>query len=419
MLKMYQDKPVMWLHGPAGAGKTAIGKSIAEWCMNPEQGGLIGEFFFLRSDRTRNHIQSLAATIAYRLAADTLRAAKRTIAREVEEDPHIFSATLEKQIIRLILQPLEAARLSSPAVPYVIIIDGLDECNDHGEQRVVLRTVAALLTTFTCLKFLIISRPDPTIAITFREPGLRAITESLSLSDDTTSVADIHRYIVEKFAEIKSMLIRPPTGEWPSRDDITLIVEKSSAQFILAATVYRYVSSPKYLHKATSRLRDVMNVLRNQPSNSQDHPLREVDALYAFILLGDDPKLTANFAGCCLVYPKYFYHVSPLDVQEVLQIGEEQTMEILDGFASIFKVTDGNIIPYHASLSDFLFNKSRSGNLLYCNEGDISAKITCRGLRLLHSGLWIIQLYHQSNHLHNRFLAQLLVEGIRCCKPYT
>ena len=40
----------MLLHGPAGGGKTAIGRTIAKWC--EEEGILLGEIFFSRTDGT-------------------------------------------------------------------------------------------------------------------------------------------------------------------------------------------------------------------------------------------------------------------------------------------------------------------------------------------------------------------------------
>ncbi|KAJ3513479.1 hypothetical protein NLJ89_g2922 [Agrocybe chaxingu] len=50
-----------WLHGPAGAGKSAILQEIAEMCA--EQYLLIASFFFSRTAALRNDEKRLAATI--------------------------------------------------------------------------------------------------------------------------------------------------------------------------------------------------------------------------------------------------------------------------------------------------------------------------------------------------------------------
>jgi Fe-S cluster assembly ATPase SufC len=60
-----EDDFIMWLFGPAGAGKSAIGKKIAELAV--ERGLLIGTFFFSRTSPTRNTKDRLIATLAYQM----------------------------------------------------------------------------------------------------------------------------------------------------------------------------------------------------------------------------------------------------------------------------------------------------------------------------------------------------------------
>jgi len=56
-----KDKFVMWLHGAAGGGKTAIGRTMAAWYEG--EGILLGEFFFLPADGTGAQLASLAPTL--------------------------------------------------------------------------------------------------------------------------------------------------------------------------------------------------------------------------------------------------------------------------------------------------------------------------------------------------------------------
>jgi hypothetical protein len=126
------DTFIVWLHGAAGGGKTAIGRTIAQWC--EREGILLGEFFFSRADGTQDHITSFAATLAYRMATLTLPATKKKISRVITRDPHIFSAPLANQMKKLVLEPLEA-EASCGIVPRVIILDGLDECLSDVEQE--------------------------------------------------------------------------------------------------------------------------------------------------------------------------------------------------------------------------------------------------------------------------------------------
>ncbi|KAF8886875.1 hypothetical protein CPB84DRAFT_1949255 [Gymnopilus junonius] len=112
---------IMWLNGAAGGGKTAIARTIAQWCQ--AEGILLGEFFFSRADGARDRIGSLAATLAYRMATLTLLPAKDAITEAVAHDPHIFSASLAEQITRLVLEPFNR-EAPSGIVPHVIILDG-------------------------------------------------------------------------------------------------------------------------------------------------------------------------------------------------------------------------------------------------------------------------------------------------------
>ena len=55
---------IMWVYGPAGAGKSAIAHTIAEMC---EETILLASFFFSRNDPSRNTVKPLIATIAYQI----------------------------------------------------------------------------------------------------------------------------------------------------------------------------------------------------------------------------------------------------------------------------------------------------------------------------------------------------------------
>jgi len=86
--KIDRDKFIMWLHGAAGGGKTAIGRTIAQWC--EEEGILLGEFFFSRGDMTLARISSLPATIAYRMATLTLKGSRKRFPKLLPTTPTSF-----------------------------------------------------------------------------------------------------------------------------------------------------------------------------------------------------------------------------------------------------------------------------------------------------------------------------------------
>ena len=59
------DTFIMWLYGPAGAGKSAIAEKIAEMC--EQEMILLASFFFSRNDPSRCSAKLLIATIVYQI----------------------------------------------------------------------------------------------------------------------------------------------------------------------------------------------------------------------------------------------------------------------------------------------------------------------------------------------------------------
>ena len=192
------DEFIMWLYGPAGAGKSAIAQTIAERCYARHL--LLASFFFCRTDSKRNNEKSLIASIAYQIVLN-LPQAKDPIEAAVEHDPAIFQRSVEAQLRTLIIEPLtklsESGIFQSTPVPNLIIIDGLDECRGQQVQQYILRAVSnALQPPSVPLKFLICSRPEPHLTLEFT--SLTSVTH-LSLDDGYEHNADIERYLIDSF----------------------------------------------------------------------------------------------------------------------------------------------------------------------------------------------------------------------------
>jgi len=57
---------ICWIHGPAGAGKSATAQTVSETCSERRQ--LAATFFFSRSAPSRSHAQWFFTTIAHQIA---------------------------------------------------------------------------------------------------------------------------------------------------------------------------------------------------------------------------------------------------------------------------------------------------------------------------------------------------------------
>ncbi|KAF9470816.1 hypothetical protein BDN70DRAFT_784487, partial [Pholiota conissans] len=232
---------IMWLYGPASAGKSAILQTIAEWFA--ERNSLLASFFFGRSDPTRNHIKPLIPTIACQIAI-TIPDIKPYVEGAIEYDPFLLDKSLATQFQLLIAAPLQALVVSGnlkPGSPRLIIIDGLDECDDPKMQNMILRVIAdAFRSQNLPLIFLIASRPERNIRHTFSTP-LSGLWRSVVLDRTYKPDNDIHLFLMDSFREIRTThhdYLIPET--WPNESDIDTLIRKSSGQFIYASQVVKY-----------------------------------------------------------------------------------------------------------------------------------------------------------------------------------
>ena len=388
---------VLWLNGAAGSGKSCIARSVAEWCQ--EQNLLLASFFFFRSDSSRNSVKHFIPTLAYNIT-QTVPGARPIIDDALRSDPHIFAKTIDIQMLHLVFEPLahpaphmfsgasnfQATQLtpeihSSPvsSLPYVFIVDGLDECLDQAEQKAIIRLFASVLERNIGWKILIASRSEQAIRSSFDAFVPRDLSTRIALSNEYDSDEDIQRFLNDKFAEIKTTHFRKAfiPVEWPSPFHIDQLVRKSSGQFIYAATVIRYISSD--YESPVDRLRSVLDngripISKFGISDSRDLPFTELDTLYAQILQTaserlrvDNLKTVPLVAALSILLGTHNdfldeFHESPADAfSKVLRLDIDIVSLILAELSSILSIQRSCIVVYHASLEDYLFDRSRSG----------------------------------------------------------
>ena len=138
------DAFILWLYGPAGAGKTAIAQKVTE--LFAVHGFLLASFLFFCSDPTCNSMKALITNIAYHVTF-LIPGARKLINTVIEADPLILSYSIEVQLTNLVFKPLrllvDQGYFSTQPFPQLIIIDGLDECLDKDSQTNLTRLLSS------------------------------------------------------------------------------------------------------------------------------------------------------------------------------------------------------------------------------------------------------------------------------------
>jgi len=379
----HSDAVILWFYGPAGAGKSAIARNIAERC--DLENILLAAFFFSRSDPNRSNPKSLIATIAYQITTNFPETRGKMIA-SIDRDPLIFARSFEAQVEALIVGPLsellDAGYFSTPSSRRLIIIDGLDECHTPAVQCKVLDVISLFFQKYR-LPFLILvaSRPERHLIHSFNTGSLREFHTTLALDDTYQPYDDIRLFLSDNFKLIKDThpMKTHLDPAWPSIDLPEKLVRKSSGHFIYASTIMKYVSSLRHL--PPTRLDVVLGI--QPPRHARDTPFGELDRLYQHILSTvEDIETVLLIIGFRLFHPAYSMTLQDLDHFFLLNTGE--TKILFGDLNSVIDISDADprIHILHASLGNFLLDEARSGEL-YIDPSKIHT--TCMHLCFQHN----------------------------------
>jgi hypothetical protein len=368
------DDFMLWLYGPAGAGKTAIARKVAELC--EAQGLLLASFLFFRSDPNRNTMKPLVANIAYCIAR-VIPATHELIKNAIEADPLILTSSIEVQLTKLVFQPLQLLAgqgyYFSANFPRLVVIDGLDECLDKGAQTNLIQFLAsAMAQNQLPVRFLIVSRPEPHIKLAVALASQQTTFYRLELNNDFLPDEDIRLFLTDKFREIKTChpFCSGIPSLWPSEQQMDDLICKASGQFIYASLVVRFVNSA-----CDSPMRQLDIILGLRPPIDHNLPFAELDALYTFILsCTNNLDLVLHILGVHSVLPEFdrdglwVYTVDAIEC--VLYLEQGDVPVYLSPLNSLLKVFDSThagrpeILFHHTSFMDFLDNPKRSK--VYC-----------------------------------------------------
>ncbi|KAF9463708.1 hypothetical protein BDZ94DRAFT_598692 [Collybia nuda] len=357
------DENILFLDGPAGAGKTAITQTVAEICAKKRL--LLASYFFFKDSPSRNTIIYLIPTFASQIATSSSRK-RRKIEKTIERDPPILTKSPSVQARELILKMYQPSIFRkhtwTKRKPRLLIIDGLDECDDDDAQCQIVGLLGQLVANeHFALRCLVTSRPEPHILSAMNSLPMRVARVSLNepIWDATDDVRLFFRFKFDEIAKrIPSSIPRP----WPSDEIINTLVQKAGGIFIYASTVLKYVDDRDSL--PTTQLEHILAL------SPGPRPFAELDKLYEHILMScplQHRSTLLHIFGFIFLHNPIFQESFDVSlIEELLELSLGEVMIVLRRMHSILTImtddTKETVHFLHASFGDFLFNEHRSGD---------------------------------------------------------
>ncbi|KAF5329719.1 hypothetical protein D9619_009489 [Psilocybe cf. subviscida] len=355
--------PLMWMHGPAGSGKTTIMQTVAE-TLDKEK-SLAASFFFSRlSARRPKEKENFVTTLAHQLSL-CVPALQQPLTNALS-DSSILTKSLAKQMDALVIGPLNELDVDQIGPRRIFLVDGLDECNGDAAQRDILNLLEQFVRHARHpVRILVASRSLSHIRGFFSQGKITAITATMPLDNDYQSNEDVKRFLDSEFAKIRDE--HPSRGglpsQWPLDRDVKALVARASGQFIYASVVMKFIAGHGR-HPAES-----LQTIIDLKASSGARPYDELDAVYAQVLSTietENVEFIQTLMGCLLLDAKY----------TIAWVVQNKATNIVDAFFMLHAGTTearinrmyplittkpkGGLQFAHASFPDYLLDGSRS-----------------------------------------------------------
>ncbi|RPD58732.1 hypothetical protein L226DRAFT_540255 [Lentinus tigrinus ALCF2SS1-7] len=397
------DKPVCFLVGAAGMGKSTI---ASEFCRrHHHQHELGASFFFRRGDTSAGSTAMFFPTIAYQLA-HARPELRPYIARAAAGHVHGAGGVsrMEYAVDDLLRRPLREAEEGHGGVPLsrrvFVVVDALDECDGNDLVPECLRLLlSCALRHPSSFRVLITSRPDPDhVQRALRRDAELKRASVLLFLRDIEEQRDIDRDIGEL---IRSRLCTVEEGaEWHATDPsvVARLTEQSQGVFAYARTAVDFIVRSAGRAQMEHRLQLLLT-----PGNP--YGLGNLDLLYRTVLetafppVADlDPEthkqlqlILAWIALCQTQSPGW---VSPFLVEALSGVSCRESIPVLtklrsvlifDSAGELFDIEHTGIRAMHVTFRDFLVDRARCGDTHYVDAGRMHARLAVDLLRWLHN----------------------------------
>ncbi|RXW16260.1 hypothetical protein EST38_g9587 [Candolleomyces aberdarensis] len=359
------DNHVYCLYGTVGSGKSSVAQAVSG--ESHGEGRLLASHYFFRGSGDRSTMVRFAVTLASQMAAaipETVPLIEAALAKQ----PGLLkpgTLSLEFELQNLVFEPFKAAfnsssTLSSPPgrtsptpLPFLIVIDGLDECEDKEGMEVFLDSMLEFFEANPTvpLRFFITTRIEQHIQDRLEVPEV--ILDNL---DCHGSRRDIEMFVEAEFQREakRNRVIRAyiqQHGNWPTAVHRHRLIGHIRGSFIFASTLIKYILWNKG---------DGLTPMDRLPLALEMNP--GLDGLYMQTLARVEHL--PYFMDIISTITLSDNSISISSLAQLLQIKTFEVLRVLVDLQSIIQVPGADtrdvVTLYHTSLRDFLTTESRS-----------------------------------------------------------
>ncbi|KIK45389.1 hypothetical protein CY34DRAFT_543387 [Suillus luteus UH-Slu-Lm8-n1] len=363
---------LIWLHGTAGVGKSAVAFTVAERMRSLKmtdhtkiEKRLAGTFFFSRKYTERCTAGYFFATLAYQLGCN-FPSVREDLNRAIRENPALLdpNKSLRDQMEGLFLKPLRNLQIRlRECPPSTFVVDALDECVSKTEVADLISLLGEALREpdLPVVHILLTSRSEEHIREAIQEKEGCAPVWGIPMKITVMEViaviyldgADVDRDI-RIFLEHSFRKLRVRYSDFPqlSRNQLARLANRAGRRFIVASTMMKFIDDE--YHDPRDRLQLMLDF------TSELLPGTEVYKLYDRIL------------ATCSDPARAYLHLSivaaladPLSISQISELlgpGEGKDVRtVLVQLQSIMEIPTDSSLPVkisHSSVRDYVLDPS-------------------------------------------------------------
>lgn len=401
------SKPIFWLNGMAGTGKSTIARTLAE--ARAESNDLGATFFFKRGESDRTNLKNFVSTLARQLARN-VPGLDIHIKAAIDVDSTIVDKRVQEQFKRLVIEPLLKISLTQSSL--VFVIDALDECEQDSDVALLIRLFSTAQSTSSRLRIFITSRPELPIRLGFK--NIKGTYEDLVLHEipAPTIEHDITVFLRHKLNLIKKVSdqcqeeLKLPE-DWPGEAAMQKLVIMAIPLFIFASTICRLIGDYR-LGNPQSLLDEVLSQ-ENSDGTSQLHmtyypALKQQFASLSEYQTDKRKKIVESFRIIVGTIVTLFQPLSAASMSQLLNISKDTVADRLRLLHSVLHIpTDPNcpIRLLHLSFRDYLINlQNMREKDFWIDERLVHRNLAKHCLRIMRRHLRedICNVQHPSSH---------------------